>query len=44
MDQNTVTEGIGGFVWGGDAANHKGAVNVRQRYIQGISTNSGIVY
>ncbi len=37
MDQTSIADGVGGVVWGGDADNHQGLVNVRQKYIQGIS-------
>lgn len=38
MDQTSIAEGWGGFTWGTDSAGLPGMVNVRQRYIQGIST------
>lgn len=41
IDQTSIAEGWGGYVWGADSAGNVGMVNVRNRYIQGIS--SGIV-
>ena len=42
MDQTSITEGIGGIVWGTDGSvtdgTFQGVVNTRQKYIQGLST------
>jgi hypothetical protein len=45
-DQTSISEGIGGYVWAGNSAalsalTTYGPVNVRQRYIQGVSSSGG---
>ena len=40
MDQETVSDGVGGITWGVDTGGRFGVVNVRQKYIQGIDTVS----
>jgi hypothetical protein len=42
MDQTSVAEGIGGVVPGTDSAGYAGFVNTRQKYVQGISTTTGV--
>lgn len=42
MDQTSVAEGIGGIVPATDSAGYAGYVNTRQKYIQGISTTTGV--
>lgn len=44
MDQTSIAEGIGGVVMATDssAAGYWGPVNVRQKYVQGISTTTGV--
>jgi hypothetical protein len=41
MDQTSVAEGIGGVVVATDSSTNWGAVNTRQKYVQGISTTTG---
>lgn len=41
LDQTSITDGIGGYVLGVDPAQQVGNVNVRQRYIHGISKGIG---
>lgn len=44
MDQTSVAEGVGGYVFGCDGAGFPGMMNTRQAYIQGIdhSVSSGV--
>ncbi len=37
MDQSSVADGIGGMMFNSDSLDHLGPVNVRQKFIQGIS-------
>ena len=44
LDQLSIAEGIGGTVYNQDTSSNSGVVNVRQKFIQGISTtSSGLV-
>lgn len=40
MDQSTISEGIGGITWGADRDGNPGVVNVRSKYIQGMTANA----
>jgi len=40
MDQSTISEGIGGITWGSDNGGLPGLVNVRQKFIQGVSATT----
>jgi len=42
LDQTSIAEGIGGVVVAGDSSTAFGLVNVRQKYIQGISITSAV--
>jgi hypothetical protein len=41
MDPSSVSEGIGGIVYSGVDGQHQGPVNVRQKWIQGVSIGTG---
>jgi hypothetical protein len=40
MDQSTICEGIGGITWSVDEAGAAGLVNVRSKYIQGVTASN----
>jgi len=42
MDQTSIAEGWGGFSYGADSLSVPGMLNVRQKYIQGISTGLSV--
>lgn len=42
MDQTSIAEGIGGFIWGSTTGGWQGNVSTRGKYIQGISAMTGI--